>query len=42
MAGRHVAAAAAALPPDVVAVAQERGRARELEATMVELVAELD
>jgi hypothetical protein len=41
MVGRHVAAAAAALPPDVVAVAQERGRARELEATMVELVAEL-
>lgn len=35
--GKPIAAAAAALPPDVAAVAQERGRARDLEATVVEL-----
>jgi hypothetical protein len=39
--GRHVAAAAEALPPEVVAAAQERGRARDLWATAHELVAEL-
>jgi hypothetical protein len=42
VAGRHVAAAAASLPPDVVAAAQERGRARDLEATVAELLAELE
>ena len=41
VAGRHIAAAAATLPPDVVAAAQERGRARDLEATVQELLAEL-
>jgi hypothetical protein len=30
--GRHIAAVAASLPPEVVAAAQERGRARDLEA----------
>jgi len=39
--GVHIAASAASLPPDVVAAAQERGRARDLEATMAELLAEL-
>jgi DNA-binding SARP family transcriptional activator/predicted ATPase len=42
VAGRHIAAAAKALPPDVVAAAQERGRARDLEATVKELLAELE
>ena len=30
------------LPPDMVAPAQERGRARDLDATVAELLAELD
>jgi tetratricopeptide (TPR) repeat protein len=38
---RHIAAVAATLPSDVVAAAQERGRARDLEATVAELLAEL-
>jgi tetratricopeptide (TPR) repeat protein len=38
--GRPIAAAAAALPPDVVAAAQERGRARDVQATLEELIAE--
>ena len=38
IAGKHVVAAAAALPPDVVAAAQERGRARDLDATAQELL----
>jgi tetratricopeptide (TPR) repeat protein len=42
VAGRYIAAIAATLPPDVVAAAQERGRARDLEATILELVAELE
>jgi tetratricopeptide (TPR) repeat protein len=42
VAGREIAAVSAALTPDVVAVAQERGRARALEATMVELLAVLE
>jgi tetratricopeptide (TPR) repeat protein len=42
VAGREIAAAAAALPPDVVTVAQERGRARDLWATVEELLAELE
>jgi hypothetical protein len=41
VAGRHIAAAAATLSPDVVAAAQERGRARDLDATVKELLAEL-
>jgi len=36
--GRHIAAVAAALPPEVVAMAQERGRARDLDATVAELL----
>ena len=39
--GRHVAAAAEALPPEVVTAARERGRARDLWATAQDLVAEL-
>jgi tetratricopeptide (TPR) repeat protein len=41
IAGRHIADVAATLPPDVVAAAQERGKARNLEATVAELLAEL-
>ena len=41
VAGQHIAAAAATLPPEVVTAAQERGRARDLEATVAELLAEL-
>jgi predicted ATPase len=41
IAGRQIAAIAATLPPDVVAAAQERGRARDVEATVVELYLEL-
>jgi tetratricopeptide (TPR) repeat protein len=37
-----VAQLAAELPPDVVAAAQERGRARDLDATVVELLTELE
>ncbi|MFW9998287.1 MAG: tetratricopeptide repeat protein, partial [Candidatus Odinarchaeota archaeon] len=39
--GQHIAVAAEALPPEVVASAQERGRARDLWDTVRELVAEL-
>jgi len=39
--GQHIAAGAATLPPEVVAAAQERGRARDLWATVRELAAEL-
>jgi tetratricopeptide (TPR) repeat protein len=42
VAGKHIAAVAATLPPDVVAAAQERGRARDLWATAEELLAELE
>jgi hypothetical protein len=42
VAGKHIAAVAATLPPEVVAVARERGRARDLEATVAELLAELE
>jgi tetratricopeptide (TPR) repeat protein len=42
VAGRHIAAIAATLLPDVVAAAQERGRARDLDATVKELLAELE
>jgi hypothetical protein len=40
--GKHVSAIAATLPPEVVAAAQERGRARDLWATAEELLAELE
>jgi len=40
VAGKHIAAVAATLPSDVVAAAQERGRARDLEATVAELLVE--
>jgi hypothetical protein len=39
--GRHIATAAATLPPEVAAAARERGRARDLWATMEELLVEL-
>ncbi len=42
VAGKHIAAIAASLPPEVVAAAQERGRARDLWATVEELLAEWD
>ena len=42
VAGRHIAAAAAQLPPDVVVASQERGRARDLGATVEELLVELE
>jgi DNA-binding SARP family transcriptional activator/predicted ATPase len=41
IAGRHVAAVAARLPPAIVAGAQARGRARDLWATVAELAEEL-
>jgi tetratricopeptide (TPR) repeat protein len=42
IAGKHIAAAAATLPPEVVNVAQGRGRARDLWATAEKLLAELE
>jgi tetratricopeptide (TPR) repeat protein len=42
VAGRHVAAVAASLPPDAVTAAQERGRARDLDPTAADLLAELE
>jgi tetratricopeptide (TPR) repeat protein len=42
VAGQHIAAIAATLPPEVVTAAQERGRARDLDATVAELLAELE
>jgi tetratricopeptide (TPR) repeat protein len=42
VAGREISAAAEALPPDAVAAAKERGRARDLWATVEELLAELE
>lgn len=42
VAGRHIAAVAATLPPEVVAAAQERGRARDLWQTAEELLKELE
>jgi DNA-binding SARP family transcriptional activator len=41
IAGREIAAAASTLPPEVVAAAEERGRARDLWATVEELLVEL-
>ena len=40
--GRHIEALAATLPPDVAEAARERGRARDLEATVKELLAEFE
>jgi hypothetical protein len=42
VAGRHIATVAASLPPDVAAAAEERGPARDLEATAAELLVELE
>ena len=42
VAGRHIAAAAAAVSNKIVEAAQERGRARDLEVTAQELLAELE
>ena len=39
--GRKFSARAATLPPDVAATAQGRGKARDMEATVAELLAEL-
>ncbi len=41
VAGRHIAAVASTLPPEVVAAVQERGQARDLDATVKELLVEL-
>jgi predicted ATPase len=41
IARNHIAAVAATLPPKVVAAAQARGRARDLDATVTELLVEL-
>jgi tetratricopeptide (TPR) repeat protein len=41
LAGRRIAALAATLPPEAVAAAQERGRARDTEATIKELSVDL-
>ena len=40
--GRHIDAVAATLPPEVAQAARERGRARDLDATVKELLAELE
>ena len=40
IAGKHIAARAASLPPETVAAAQARGRARDLRLTVAELVSE--
>jgi predicted ATPase/DNA-binding SARP family transcriptional activator len=42
IAGRHIAAVATTLPPEAVAAAQERGRARDLKATVADLLVELE
>jgi hypothetical protein len=41
IAGKEIATVAATLPLDVVAAAQERGRTRDLETTVQELLIEL-
>jgi DNA-binding SARP family transcriptional activator/predicted ATPase len=41
IAGKPIAAVAATLPPEVVTAARERGQARDLEATVAELLIEL-
>ena len=40
--GRHIDAIAANLPPEVAEAARERGRARDLQATVKELLVELE
>ena len=40
--GRHIGAVAATLPPEVAETARERGRARDLDATLKELLAEFE
>lgn len=42
VAGKQIGAAAAMLPSEVVAAAQERGRARDLDVTVAELLVELE
>jgi predicted ATPase len=42
VAGQHIAVLAATLPPEAVAAAQARGRARDLDATVAELLDELE
>jgi tetratricopeptide (TPR) repeat protein len=42
IAGRHITAVAATLPPEVVAAAKARGQARDLWETAAELLAELE
>jgi hypothetical protein len=42
VAGREITSTAASLPPDVVAAAEARGRARDLWATVEELLGELE
>ena len=42
VAGKHISAAAESLPPEAVAAAQERGRARDLWETARELLDELE
>jgi hypothetical protein len=39
--GKHIATVAVMLSPEVVAAARERGRARDLDATVAELLSEL-
>ena len=40
--GRHIAAVAATLPAEVTQAARERGRARDMDATVKELLVELE
>ena len=40
--GRRITIASASLPSDMVAAAQERGRARDLDETVAELLAEFE
>ena len=42
VAGKQIGAVAATLPPGVVAAARERGRVRDVGATVAELLAELE
>jgi predicted ATPase/predicted Ser/Thr protein kinase len=42
LAKQHIAAVAETLPPEVVAAAEERGQARDLDATVKELLVELE
>jgi tetratricopeptide (TPR) repeat protein len=42
IAGRHIAAVITTLPSEVAVAAQERGRVRDLKATMAELLVELE